>query len=212
MPRSKRVDASVLIPSALLVARICAGAKYAASNTTRFVAVVISEFAPPITPPMSSRIVGIGDHQHAGGQRPLLAVERGHGLARLRAAHLDHAAAHLGEIEGVHRLPELEHHVVGDVDDVADRADAVGEQPVLQPLRRGANGDVGCRGDISAAQLRLFDRDGNLAVRGELTVASRPGTRPAMAKPSTSTSGKLIRRGNLSRDPDHATSNPDDSP
>ena len=54
MPRSKRVDASVLRPSALLVARICAGAKYAASNTTRVVAVVISELAPPITPPMSS--------------------------------------------------------------------------------------------------------------------------------------------------------------
>ena len=46
------------------------------------------------------------------------------------------------EVERVHRLSELEHHVVGDVDDVADRADAGGSQAIGQPLRRGPDGDL----------------------------------------------------------------------
>ena len=41
------------------------------------------------------------------------------------------------EIERVHRLAELEHHVVGDVDDVVDRPDAGGLEPVAQPRGDG---------------------------------------------------------------------------
>ena len=43
------------------------------------------------------------------------------------------------EIERVHRLPELEHHVVGDVDDVVDRADAGSLEPLAQPAGDGAD-------------------------------------------------------------------------
>ena len=54
----------------------------------------------------------------------------------------------LREIERVHRLAELEQHVVGDVDDVADRTDAAGRQPVLHPLRGRRRRHVGHRADI----------------------------------------------------------------
>ena len=53
MPRSKRVDASVLSPRALLVARTDDGLKYAASKTMRVVPADTSESAPPITPPIA---------------------------------------------------------------------------------------------------------------------------------------------------------------
>jgi hypothetical protein len=44
----------------------------------------------------------------------------------------------LGVVEGVQRLAELEHHVVGDVDQGADRADAAARQALLHPLGVGA--------------------------------------------------------------------------
>ena len=42
----------------------------------------------------------------------------------------------LGEVVGVVRLAELEHHVVRDVDDVVDRAHAGTRQPLGHPRRR----------------------------------------------------------------------------
>jgi hypothetical protein len=81
------------------------------------------------------RVLRIRDDQHLCGQRPLLAIQRRHGLAGLCPPRLDNAAAHLLQIERVHRLPELEHHVVGDVHDVADRTHATHRQPILHPLR-----------------------------------------------------------------------------
>ena len=47
------------------------------------------------------------------------------------------AVGHLVEVEGVQRLGGQQHHVVGDVDDVVDRPLAGGDQPRLQPERRG---------------------------------------------------------------------------
>ena len=44
-------------------------------------------------------------------------------------------ARHPVEVEGVQRLPGEQHHVVGDVDDVGDRALPGGHQPGLQPAR-----------------------------------------------------------------------------
>ena len=39
-------------------------------------------------------------------------------------------------VERVHRLAALQHHVVGDVDDVADGADPDGSQTCLHPAGR----------------------------------------------------------------------------
>jgi hypothetical protein len=81
------------------------------------------------------RVFAVGDHQHVRRQRPLLAVERRHCFARLRAPDNHLAVDHLVQVERVHRLANFEHHVVGDVDQVADGPHAAGEQAVLHPLR-----------------------------------------------------------------------------
>jgi len=46
------------------------------------------------------------------------------------------------EIVGVHRVAELEHHEVRDVDDVRDRSDAEGLEAIPEPRRRRADRDV----------------------------------------------------------------------
>ncbi len=62
------------------------------------------------------------------------------------------------EIERVHRLAELEQHVVGDVDDVADRADAGGGQAVGQPLRRRADLHLEHLRAVARAEIGRLDR------------------------------------------------------
>jgi hypothetical protein len=64
----------------------------------------------------------VGDQQGVGGGRDGLAVEEQHLLAGWGSAR--GSRRQLGVVEGVQRLAELEHHVVGDVDQGADRADA----------------------------------------------------------------------------------------
>ena len=59
-----------------------------------------------------------------------------------RPAHDDLVAAHLVEVERVHRLAGGEHHVVRDVHDVRDRALAGRRQALLEPERRRADLDV----------------------------------------------------------------------
>jgi hypothetical protein len=63
-----------------------------------------------------------------------------------RQAHVDRALQ-LGVVEGVQRLAEFEHHVVGDVDQRADRADAAALEAALHPFRRRRLG-------IDAAMMR----------------------------------------------------------
>ncbi len=82
-------------------------------------------------------------------------------------------------VERVHRLAELEQHVVGDVDDVADRADAAGVQPRLHPVGRRADGDVGDGADVARAELRVVDDDVDVG-----DPARDPGLDGAPASPS----------------------------
>ena len=56
-----------------------------------------------------------------------------------RAADDDPAVVDRRGVERVDRLAELEHHVVRGVDDVADRAQAGGQQAHLDPVRRRAD-------------------------------------------------------------------------
>ena len=140
-PRSKRDDASVFRPSRLLVRRTDAGLKYALSSTIAVVAADTSESAPPITPAIALRAIAVGDHQHvarrASRSTPSSVVSVSPGLRAPRGSATRRPSR--VEVEGVHRLAELEHHVVGDVDDVADRPDAGGLQPRRQPGRRRAD-------------------------------------------------------------------------
>ena len=117
------------------------------------------------------RLVGVGDDQHLRIERAVDAVERRDALAWRRAADANFAARELVEIERVHRLAELEQHVVGDVDDVVDGAHAGRLQPRREPGGRGRDGDVGDRRGIARAQIRRFELDGDI-VRGLSTAAA----------------------------------------
>ncbi len=106
--------------------------------------------------------IAVGDQHHLLVERAQLAVERAHGLARPGSADGQLVASDAVEVEGVQRLPGLEHRVVGDVDDVRDRALAGCHQAGLQPGRRGADADIleHARGE-ARAELRE-DLDGGL--------------------------------------------------
>ena len=56
------------------------------------------------------------------------------------------------QVEGMQRMAQLEQHVVGDVDDVADRADACGREPLGQPGGRGPDGHIGDGGAVARAR------------------------------------------------------------
>ena len=98
-----------------------------------------SESAPPMTPPIACARSASAMTSMSSAERALLAVERLDRLAGPRAADDDRRAAKPRQIERVHRMPELEQHVVGDVDDVADRTDAARRQPRLHPVGRRAD-------------------------------------------------------------------------
>ena len=79
----------------------------------------------------------IADAEHGGGQLPLIAVQRLNGLALPGGTDDDVAALYAGEVEGVHGLAVFQHHIVGDVHDVVDGADAGVPQPFPHPRGRG---------------------------------------------------------------------------
>ena len=91
-------------------------------------------------------VVGVADEQLVGRQRARHPVERGELLAILGDAHADPAATEGGEVVGVVRLVELEHHVVADVDDVVDRPLPDRRQPGGHPRRAGCDDDPGEHG------------------------------------------------------------------
>jgi len=121
----------------------------------------------------ADRPAAIGDHQHVGAERMVRAVERGHALALGGAADDDSRwltglpRSQPVIVKGMQRLAQLEHHIVGDVDHVADGALTCQPQAALHPERRGANGDVADQcGTIARAEVRVGDLDLNLALNG----------------------------------------------
>jgi len=86
---------------------------------------------------------GIGDDEVVGQERVGLVVEGLDFFPCAGAADFQDRAGELGGVEGVEGLAGLEEDEVGDVDDVVDRAMAGGGNGVLQPLRTGADLDVG---------------------------------------------------------------------
>jgi hypothetical protein len=86
-------------------------------------------------PGQRDRAVGVGDYQIGRVEVAVDAVQRSHLLTRARAAHDDLPVGELCQVEGVQRVAETDHHVVGDVDDAGDRPHAGSVQPRAQPER-----------------------------------------------------------------------------
>jgi len=76
----------------------------------------------------------IRDEQGIGAQADLLAVQQNQLFTLFRHPHAD-ARVDLGQIEGMQRLPQLEHHIVGDIHDRIDAADIRAAQALHHPQR-----------------------------------------------------------------------------
>jgi hypothetical protein len=148
------------------------------------------------------RARGVGDDEHVGGQRTLLAVERCQALAGLGQPHADLAPAEPRLIEGVHRVAELEQHVVGDVDQVVDGAHAGRRETPLHPLGRGADLHVGQRAAVAAAPRGIVDDDAEVVAEAGRAPAPRDRRAPGRAAAARSGSPPRApcRRRSGSRD------------
>src|SRR5207245_9367172 len=97
-------------------------------------------------------------HQHVGGQVADEAVERQQLLVWAGTADVNGGSAQAREVEGVEWLRVLEEDVVGDVDDVVDRAHAARSQPALHPVRTGTDPDpLDHAADVAAAEVGVVD-------------------------------------------------------
>ena len=138
------------------------GSNQAHSIRTFLVEKEISVSAPPMMPPMpTAREPSPSEITHMPGSRVRSMPSSVRIFSpRLGLADDDAMIAHLVVVESVQRMAELEHHVVGDVDDVVDAGDAAGFEAVAQPWRRGLNFHAAnhARGEAAAKFRRLnFD-------------------------------------------------------
>ena len=107
----------------------------------------------------------VTDAQHVRRELTRIAVERLDGLTLARGAHDDLLAADAREVERVHGLAVLEHDVVGNIDDVVDRAHAAVAQALAHPRRGRRDLDVAhhARG-VARAERRIVDADADVIV------------------------------------------------
>jgi hypothetical protein len=103
------------------------------------------------------RPVGVADQEVGRRQRPLDAVERGDRLALAGHADDDAPAAEEVEVEGVQGLAPLEHHIVGDVDDIGDGAHSGLGQALRHPARRWGDGHSPGLGHVAGAAIERLD-------------------------------------------------------
>ena len=107
----------------------------------------------------------VADAQHVRRELTRIAVERLDGLTLACGAHDDLLAADAREVERVHGLAVLEHDVVGNIDDVVDRAHAAVAQALAHPRRGRRDLDVAhhARG-VARAERRIVDADADVIV------------------------------------------------
>ena len=111
------------------------------------------------------------DDQPVGTQLPGLPIESAQGFPTTGAPDDDVMVTDSVVVEGMHRLTQFEHHVVGDVHQVVDRAHAGGRQPFLHPRRRRNDLDVlDQRQSEAATKIRGGDLDRGAPLDG----GSRP--------------------------------------
>ena len=105
-------------------------------------------------------IVRVADEQVVRREGAVLSVERGEALALVRQTDAESAAAERVEVVGVVGLVEFEHHVVADVDDVADRTHAGRGEALGHPVGRWLHLDAGDhRGREACASIAVDDVD-----------------------------------------------------
>ena len=101
----------------------------------------------------------VGDDEIFGEQGVFLAVEREDFFAFFGAADGD-ATLEFIEVKGVQALAHLHHHIVGDIDDVVDGAEADAFETAFEPSGAGADFDTfDDAGGVVGAAVGGFERD-----------------------------------------------------
>ena len=108
----------------------------------------------------------VGNDEHVRVESSVDAVKRSENLALACSSDNYLAAPDSALVEGVHRLAELEHHVVCDVDYVVDRAHAGRLESLAHPLRRGFDFNVSDRSrEIRGAEILVGNEHRNRVLR-----------------------------------------------
>ena len=137
VPRENRSRPRSAAADRLEVRRIPRGSNYALSSRTSRRGRRHLGGGRPITPAIADGLLAVGDQQVVLDQLALHVVERRRAARppRARRTTMLGPAKQL-EVERVHRLAELEHHVVRGVDDGRQRSHARGGEPGLHGERR----------------------------------------------------------------------------
>src|SRR5438477_323476 len=83
-----------------------------------------------------------GDLTPVSPAAALAAVDDGDLLHFARATDDDPPAFYFVKVKRVQRLAQLEHHIVGDVDDIIDRAQADGFEPPPHPVGAWSDANI----------------------------------------------------------------------
>ena len=86
--------------------------------------------------------LAVADHQHILVHGPFLAVKGRESIPVFRRLYNNLPAGNGIQVIGMHRLPVLFHHIVCDIHQVVDRADAHGRKPSLHPFRGWTDLDI----------------------------------------------------------------------
>ena len=107
------------------------------------------------------RMGDVGDDEIVRAQDSGDLVEGRHGLAVSGPADHDPGTLELADVERVQGLSQLQHHVVGEVDEGGDRPDADRLQPPADPVRARAGSNVlDDHGGVAGAELSVAHDQG----------------------------------------------------
>ena len=112
-------------------------------------------------------VIRVGDDEHLLVQLSLDPVERLECFFLARPADNQASTSQTIEIERVHRLTELEHHVVGHVDDVVDGPDTSRLESLGQPARGRADTNIEDLRAVSRTELRILDGDADVGLTAD---------------------------------------------
>ena len=141
-PRSNRCEASVCRSSRRAVRRMPVRVNDADSSSTSVVSSPTSEVGTAHHAGDRDRALEVADQQVPLGHHAVDPIERSERFPFVRAAHDDARPLEPMQVEGVERLPQLEHRVVRGVDDRRDRSHARRREPGLRTDRRGPSADA----------------------------------------------------------------------